>query len=171
MQGDLQSASLIRLLRAGILLVAAISLVGLALELVFLRHWGDTRSIVWLGMLALALSLALLVIRPNRSRVRVAQGLALAAGLVAIIGIGYHTIENLDAGPLDRDYADRWGTMSDVDQLLAATTGDVGPAPILAPGSIAEIAALLVLASIGHPSLAHARLAPMEELPDADPRR
>jgi hypothetical protein len=150
MQGDVRAPTLVRVLRAGILFVAAISLAGLTLELAFLRHWGDTRTIVWLGILALSLALLLIVIRPNRSRIRMAQLLAITAGLVAIIGVGYHTIENLNAGPLDRDYADRWETMSDVDQLIAATTGEVGPAPTLAPGALAEIAALLLLATIGH---------------------
>jgi hypothetical protein len=124
----------------------------LTLELVFLQHWGDTRSIVWLGIGALVVALVLLVARPSRGRVRAARALALGAGLVAVIGLGYHAIENLDAGPLDRDYAARWETMSQVDQLFAAITGEVGPAPTLAPGALAQIAALVLLASIGQPS-------------------
>lgn len=153
MQGDLRAARLVRFLRAGLLLIAAFSLLSLTLELVFLRHWGETRTIVWLGIAALASSLGLLVVRPDRTRVRVGQGLALAACFVALVGLGFHLSENLNAGPLDRNYADRWDSMSQVEQLIAAGTGDVGPAPTLAPGALAQIGALLLLASIGHPGL------------------
>lgn len=153
MDGDARAARLLRFVRASLLLLAGLSILSLALELVFLRHWGDTRSIVWIGMAALTVALAMLVIRPSPIRVRAAQALALGACLVAVVGLGFHVVENLDAGPLDRDYADRWEAMSDIDQLIAATTGEVGPAPTLAPGALAQIGALLLLGSIGHPGL------------------
>jgi hypothetical protein len=43
--------------------------------------------------------------------------------------------------------------MSDVQQLVAAVTGEVGPAPTLAPGALAQISFLLLLASVRHPVL------------------
>jgi hypothetical protein len=144
--------TLVRILRVGILVLALFSVTGLTFELLFLRHWGETRTIVWIGVAALWLALALLVLRPSRTRVRAAQALALTAGLVALVGLGFHTKENLDAGPLDRHYADRWDSMSTGDQLFAAFTGAVGPAPTLAPGALAQVAVLILLASLGQPS-------------------
>ncbi len=82
-----------------------------------------------------------------------AQVLLLAACLVALVGLGFQLNENLRAGPLDRDYADRWDSMSQIERRIAAGTGDVGPAPTLAPGALAQIGGLLLLASIGHPAL------------------
>ena len=69
------------------------------------------------------------------------------------LGIWFHVQENLAAGPLDRHYAATWDSMSSLDQLWAATTGAVGPAPILAPGVLAEISLALLLATVGHPAL------------------
>ena len=75
--------------------------------------------------------------------------------VVAIGGLGiwFHVQENLDAGPLDRHYAATWDSMSSLDQLWAATTGGVGPAPILAPGVLVEISLALLLATVAHPAL------------------
>lgn len=153
MEGEARAARLLRYIRAGLLLLAALSVLSLTLELAFLRHWGGSQTIVWLGIAVLSIALALLVFHPTRIRVRAAQVLALTACLVALIGLGFHTAENLDAGPLDRDYADRWEEMSQFDRLFAATTGSVGPAPTLAPGALAQIGLLILIASIGHPAL------------------
>lgn len=81
------------------------------------------------------------------------RGIGAGHWLAAVVGLGFHLNENLSAGPLDRDYADRWDSMSQVEQLVAAGSGDVGPAPTLAPGALAQIGGLLLLASIGHPAL------------------
>jgi hypothetical protein len=62
-------------------------------------------------------------------------------------------VENLGAGPLDRNYATTWDGLSFMEQLWLATTGGVGPAPVLAPGSLAEIALAILLATIRHPAL------------------
>ena len=142
------------LLRWGIVGVAAFTLIGLIFELVFLRHWGGTQTIVWIAIAGLVPAVVVLVFRPSRRSVQGARVLAIAVALIAIIGMGLHARENLQAGPMDRDYAATWDTMSPVEQLWTATTGAVGPAPTLAPGALAEIGLLLLLATFRHPALA-----------------
>ncbi len=43
--------------------------------------------------------------------------------------------------------------MSAVEQLWLAITGGVGPAPVLVPGTLAEISLALILATVRHPAL------------------
>jgi hypothetical protein len=81
----------------------------------------------------------------------VARWLALAVAAVAVVGIWFHVQENLDAGPLDRAYADTWDTLGSAEQLWLAITGGVGPAPTLAPGALAEISFALLLATLRLP--------------------
>lgn len=143
------------LLRRGLLGLAALGLAGTTVELVFLGHWGSlTRLIVWPGVLALAAGLALLAVRPSPGAVRAVRVLAVVAVVVGVTGVGLHVLENLDAGPLDRAYAATWDGLSAVEQWWLATTGGVGPAPVLAPGALAEIALALGLATVRHPALA-----------------
>jgi hypothetical protein len=47
--------------------------------------------------------------------------------------------------------------MSALEQLFAAVTGAVGPAPTLAPGVLAEISLALFLATVRHPALTPSR--------------
>jgi hypothetical protein len=75
--------------------------------------------------------------------------LAVVALVVSTTGVALHVIENLDAGPLDRAYAATWDTMSPLAQWWTAITGGVGPAPVLAPGALAEIALALALGTVG----------------------
>ena len=150
--GDRDTAGL---LRAGLLGLAALGIAGTTVELVFLRHWGALdRSIVWAGMLALA-GASIVLARAQRARsVQAVRLLAAVAVVVAVAGVGFHVVENLGAGPLNGDYAATWNDRSLVEQLFLATTGSVGPAPVLAPGSLLEIALALALATVRHPLLA-----------------
>jgi hypothetical protein len=77
--------------------------------------------------------------------------------LIAAVGIGLHLVENLAAGPLDRAFASVWDTLTPVEQVWTAATGGVGPAPVLAPGVLAEISLALLLATVRHPTLEAAR--------------
>lgn len=147
-------------LRAGILALAAIGIAGTASELVFLRHWTSlTQLVVWPGLLALVVALVMLLTGPTVGRVTGARAIAGAVLVVAVLGVALHVHGNLEAGPLDRDYATTWATMSSVEQWWLAITGGVGPAPVLAPGVLAEISLALLLATVAHPAFADARAA------------
>ena len=139
-----------RRLRRGLLGLAGLGLAGTTLELVFLRHWSTaTATIVWVGIVALAIGFVVLVRGPRPGAVRAVRIVAGIALVVSVVGVVLHIDENLTAGPLDRAYAATWDTMSTVDQWWTAITGGVGPAPTLAPGALAEIALALLLATIG----------------------
>jgi hypothetical protein len=142
------------LLRAGVIGLVVLGLVGTTLELVFLAHWDSTaQSIVWPGVIAIAVGLGLLLIVPRRATITLVRLLSVAVLAIAALGIWFHVQENLGAGPLDRHFADRWDSMSGPEQLWAASTGSVGPAPVLAPGALAEISLALLLATVAHPAL------------------
>jgi hypothetical protein len=141
------------ILRRGVLALAGIGIAGTAVELIFLRHWATaTATIVWIGMVALGAGFFVLVRHPSARRVRAVRVLAAIAVVIGIVGVAFHVLENLDAGPLDRFYATRWDTMSVLDQWWTAVTGGVGPAPTLAPGALAEISLALILATVHHPA-------------------
>lgn len=140
------------LLRLGLIGLALLGIAGTTIELVFLEHWdGLTQQIVWPAMLVLALALLLIVWRPTPTKVWTARVLALAVAAVAIVGIWFHVQENLGAGPLDRSFADTWDATSTPEQYWLAITGQVGPAPTLAPGALAEISFALLLATVRIP--------------------
>ena len=141
------------LLRFGLIGLALLGIAGTALELVFLQHWdGVTQQIVWPALLALCLALLLIVWRPTPTRVWVARVLAVGVLAIAGLGIWFHVEENLNAGFLDRTYGDTWESRSSLDQVWLAFTGQVGPAPTLAPGALAEISLALLLATVRLPS-------------------
>ena len=74
--------------------------------------------------------------------------------LSALYGVWEHVESNWDAGPLDRNYADTWDTLSSSSQWWLAITKTVGPSPVLAPGALAQVGLCILLATIRHPSLA-----------------
>jgi hypothetical protein len=151
------------LLRRGLLLLAAVGIAGTGVELVFLRHWSSpTQLIVWPALVLLITALVLIARARSPRAIRVALGSAAAVLVVAALGVAMHVIENLAAGPLDRNYASQWQSMSLLVQLWTATTGGVGPAPVLAPAALAEISLALVIATLRHPALSSA----MAGIPD-----
>lgn len=141
-------------LRRGVLGLALLGIAGTLVELVFLRHWGSKlQLIVWPTVLLLALAASLLARRPTARTVRLVRRMAVVVVAIAALGVALHVHANFDAGPLAKGYETRWATMSVIEQLFAATTGGVGPAPTLAPGVLAEIALGLLLATVHHPAL------------------
>jgi hypothetical protein len=145
----LDTASLLRL---GVLGLALVGILGTTIELVFLEHWnGLTQQIVWPALLVLLVALVLIVWRPSPTKVWTARALALAIAFVAVVGIVLHVHENVEAGPLDRHYADTWDSLGAAQQYWLAITGQVGPAPTLAPGALAEISFALLLGTLHIP--------------------
>jgi hypothetical protein len=142
-------------LRRGVCALAGLGIAGTTVELLFLRHWQTvTQLIVWPALIVLAIALLVLVRRPTVRTVRIVRVLAAVMAVIAVLGVGLHVIENLDAGPLDRNFAATWDSMPAIDQWWEAITGGVGPAPVLAPGVLAEISLALGIATLRHPSLA-----------------
>jgi hypothetical protein len=145
-----EASTVVRTIRRGLLALTGIGLAGTTVELVFLRHWSTaTAAIVWVGIIALGLAFVTLLRHPSRTALRVVRIAATVALVVSAIGVFFHVRENLTAAPLDRKVGGTWDSLSPVAQLWMAGTGGVGPAPTLAPGSLAEIALGLLLATVG----------------------
>ncbi len=144
-------------LRRGLLGLGALSILATGLELVMLRHWATFVQVIPFVVLAvLAVALALVAVRPERGRLRVARMAAGAALAASLYGVFSHVAANYDAGPLDRGYSARWDGMSEVARWWAAVTGSVGPSPPIAPGALAFGGLCVLLATLRHPAMAAA---------------
>ena len=141
------------ILRKGLIALVGLGIVGTVIELLFLRHWGSAgQAIVWPALGFLAAGLGTLAMRPSPRSIRAARAIALGVAVIAAVGVGFHVSENLTAGPLDRDFAAIWASMSPLDQWWQAATGGVGPAPTMAPGVLLQLGLGLLLATVRHPA-------------------
>jgi hypothetical protein len=145
------------LLRRGLLALAALTTLGIVVELAVERHWTQPIQLVaWVALGACAVAIALVARMPSRDRVRAARAIAMAVVLCALLGIGAHVYANYDAGPLDQRYADTWESLSEPVRWGLALTKTVGPSPPLASGALAQAALAVLLATVRHPSLREA---------------
>jgi hypothetical protein len=161
---------LVRAMRTGLLVIAALGVGGTAVELATIRHWGSAAQLIpWVCLLVLGAAIASVAFRPSAGRVRAARWVAVVALLAGLFGVFEHVKENLHAGPLDAHYAATWSSMTTVAKWWAAAYGGVGPSPTLAPAILAQISLCLLLATLGHPALRAGRDdAGVEAPPDVD---
>jgi hypothetical protein len=89
--------------------------------------------------------------------IRVVRAIALLAAISGLYGLYIHVKSNYDAAILDYHYTDRWPHMSLVSKLWAASTGQVGPSPVMAPAVLSQCAVCLALATFRHPRLVASR--------------
>ena len=140
-----------RLMRAGVVLLAVAGILGAAAELASARHWSEPIQFVpWvaLGVLTLAL-LLLATARGRRGRLAVVRVLALGVMAASAYGVFVHIASNRDAGALDARFAATWDQLPAATQWWYAASMTVGPAPPLAAGVLGYAAALVLLATIG----------------------
>lgn len=138
-----------RLLRRGIVGLAALGIAGTALELAFLAHWdGPLQLLAWvaLGTLGVAL-LALPRTRTSRT-IRAVRGAALLGAAIGLAGVAIHVNANLESAPLDATVGPTWSARPLIEQLWMAATGAVGPAPTLAPAALVQTALALLLSTV-----------------------
>lgn len=141
------------LLRRGLIGLAGVGIAGTALELAFLGHWdGALQLVAWAGVGVLGLGFTALLRTRSASALRVVRIAALAAATVGVVGVLIHLNANLDSATLDRKYGDIWESLPFLEQLWLAGTGQVGPAPTLAPGALAQTALAVLLATVRHPA-------------------
>lgn len=138
----------LQLLRASLISLTALGIVGTAFELATLQHWNGAMQLVpWAALVVLAGALAVHAGRPGCTNiVRTLAILVLAASL---FGVLEHALVNYDSGPLDQRFAATWDVLSPWLRWWYAITRTVGPAPTLAPGMLGQAAATLMLATIG----------------------
>lgn len=142
-----------QLLRRGLLGLAALTILGIAIELYSERHWTQpVQLIAWAALALTAMAIILLLGRPSARRVRVAQIVAAIVVMSAAVGVWQHIQANYDAGPLDRQYGQTWDGMSTLSRWWLAARKVVGPSPPLAPGALAQAGLCVLLATVRHPA-------------------
>lgn len=140
--------------RRYLLVLAALGVLGTAIELAMLRHWTTTVQLVpWFALGAVAVAVAALWLRPSRRTVALARVLAVAVTLAALFGMWEHVRGNYEAGPLDRRYTYTWDTLSPTARWWKAVTKSVGPSPMLAPAVLVQASLCLLFATRRHPAL------------------
>jgi len=141
-------------LRRGLVWLAVLTTVGIAVELAVERHWTQpVQLIAWGAVAIMVVALAMLLPAPTGVRVRTARILAAVVVLTSAVGIWEHVAANYDAGPLDFHYTGVWDNLPEVSRWWLAVTKTVGPSPPLAPGALAQAGLSVLLATIGHPAL------------------
>jgi hypothetical protein len=145
------------LLRHGVLALAALGVLGAAVDLAMARHWASPIQLVpWAALGMLAVALALIAASPSGRTLRAARGLALLVAATAALGVYQHVAANYATAPLDFRYGDRWESMTGLARLWAAASGAVRPSPTAAPGLLGYLAFATSLATLRHPALAPA---------------
>jgi hypothetical protein len=151
---SLSSDSATSLLRRGLLWLAALTTLGIALELAADRHWSQPIQLVaWGAVVASAAAILLLARARSPGRVRLARVIATAVVLSAAAGIWTHVAANYEAAPLDYRYAESWESLSEATRWWLALSKTVGPSPPLAPGALAQAGLCVLVASLRHPAL------------------
>lgn len=139
-------------MRRGMLALATAGTIGVALELLLLRHWTEPRELIaWLATGALAVAVVLAFRRRTRAALRVARGLSVAALVTSGIGVLVHVWANYESAPLDARYTASWPTTAEPVRWLLAATDTVGPSPSLAPLALAFVALVLLISLVGQP--------------------
>jgi hypothetical protein len=144
-------AAAMLLVRRGLLALTMIGIAATAFELASERHWNGLEQYVpWLALTLLVVA-TVLVLLPGDRGTTTARVLALVVLGASAYGVIDHVLVNLQAGELDQRFADTWESLPLAEQVLYAVTKTVGPAPTLAPGVLAQVALLLLLATVCAP--------------------
>ena len=86
-------------LRAGLLLLVVLGVVGTALALAFDRHWqSPLQMLPWIVLGAISVVWIALVVRQTRATIWLARGVAVLAIVVAAVGVWQHIDANYNAG-------------------------------------------------------------------------
>ena len=146
-EGDKHAASIARA-RRQLIWLSGLSIVGLAAELATLRHWDNpVQLIAWAALVVLAVGWGIVASRPAGALLRTGRVLLILVVVTSVVGTWRHALANFEAGPLHRDFASTWQTMSGWSQWWAALTKQVGPAAPLTPLALALVAVLVVIAA------------------------
>lgn len=139
-------------LRRLMLVLVLVGQVGLLVELVLLEHVESAWQWLPVALLLAALPVTVAALgRPSRAALAVLRGLAGAMVLAAGIGIYLHYAGNTEF-ELERDGAAAGWTL-----FSRAMTGAT---PALAPGALAQLGLITLLALYRHPLLARAAQQP-----------
>ena len=100
LRGDDPAAAL----RAGLLLLVVLGVVGTALSLAYERHWTTGwQWAPWITLGVIVVATAALIVRQSTSTVRLARAAAVLAIVSSVLGVWQHVDANLDP---DHDHSD-----------------------------------------------------------------
>jgi hypothetical protein len=139
-----------RVLRRGVLALAALGSAGTALELAALRHWTSPGRLgPWVALLGLAVGLLLVRWATSTRTIRAVQALAAGAVLIGALGVAVHVHANYEQAARNPQYSASWSSTSEPGRWLMAADGAIGSTPTLAPGAIAFMGLILLLGTAG----------------------
>ncbi len=131
-------------LRAALLALVLLGVIGAAGELALARHWHDwIQMLPWVAVGGICIGLAALATRIAPATIWLARAMAALAVVFAIVGIWQHLAANYDVAPLDARYTDQWELMPESERWWAVLSGAVGPAPLLAAGMLLQMGVAL----------------------------
>lgn len=143
-------------LRAGLLLLAALGVVGCALALAYDRHWLSAWQFApWITLGVVIVAGAALVVRPAAGTVWLARTVAVLALVSGAIGVWQHIDANYAAGEVAEQDSDGHGhshgneTDTTGPSLGDVVSGAAGHAPVPSALAIAPVGLALGLATIG----------------------
>lgn len=137
-------------LRASLLWLVFIGIVGLSIVLAYERHWdGYWQLVPWVVLGLIFLALLALVVFPAVATRKLACLVAVATIIASCLGLWQHFDENYETASLDANYTDRWEDMSLFDRVWEVSRGSVGHVPIYAAASLIPIAVALAMSTIG----------------------
>jgi hypothetical protein len=140
-------ARLVLVYRRALTLVGLAAVLGALTELAMLRHWqGPAQLVPWAVLAVLLLGAVAWLVRRTAGTARTVRVAAVVSVLGSAYGVYEHVLANLRAGAVDARFAGSWESMSGAAQLWAATSGAVGPSPVLVPGTMGLAGVLLWLA-------------------------
>ncbi|MFF0902227.1 UNVERIFIED_CONTAM: hypothetical protein RF653_02430 [Kocuria sp. CPCC 205316] len=143
-------ARLVSIYRRVLTLVGIGTVLGALTELAMLRHWqGPAQLVPWAVLAVLLAGAVAWLVQRSTWTARTVRVAAVVSVLGSAYGVYEHVLANLRAGPVDPRYADAWESMPGAAQLWAATSGAVGPSPVLVPGTMGLAGVLLWLAVLG----------------------
>lgn len=152
------------LLRRGLVWLAALTDVGIVIELATARHWTQAvQFVAWGATALLAVAIGLLARRPTAARVRIAQALAVVVLVSSLLGVWEHIEGNYASGELNRRYAQTWATTPETTRWWLAISQQVGPSPPLAAGALTQAGLVVLLATLRHPMLRTRGTTPIRE--------
>jgi len=137
-------------LRASMLWLVFIGIVGLAVMLAYERHWnGYWQLVPWAVLALIFLSFMALVLVPSSATRNLAHLVAGATIIASCLGLWQHFEENYESASRDASYAQRWDDMSLVDRIWEVASGSMGDVPIYAAAALIPIALALSMSTIG----------------------
>ena len=111
-------------LRATLLLLVVLGVVGVAVMLAYERHWdGVWQFVPWATLVGIIIALTALLVHTTQETVWLARGLAVVVIVVAVLGVWRHFDENYTTAPLDARYSESWETMSVGLQIVGGYEG------------------------------------------------